>query len=256
MKILIAAGATKEYIDAIRFISNDSSGKMGIALLKEAIKRKHTVKFIYGSGSALTKRTIKKISDTDGVEKVINAITYAHFREAVLSEISDCEIFICPAAISDFTIERKNFKIKSDKEILLKLKPTEKLVKLAKQKFPDVFVVAFKAEYDVSDDALKNSAIEKLRAENLDMVVANDVAKSKFGSDRSDVFLISRNKIGHLKGSKRAIARKFFTSLRSEMFKNEVLNIAEAEIRTQAPSQEPALKAGALNHSATSAQIR
>ncbi|PKP58108.1 MAG: hypothetical protein CVT88_07875 [Candidatus Altiarchaeales archaeon HGW-Altiarchaeales-1] len=162
MKILIAAGATKEYIDAIRFISNDSSGKMGIALLKEAIKRKHTVKFIYGSGSALTKRTIKKISDTDGVEKVINAIT-------------------------------------------------------AKQKFPDVFVVAFKAEYDVSDDALKNSAIEKLRAENLDMVVANDVAKSKFGSDKAEVFLISKDEIRHVKGSKIAIAGEIFNFMEKEI---------------------------------------
>ncbi len=217
MKILIAAGATKEYIDAIRFISNDSSGKMGIALLKEAIKRKHTVKFIYGSGSALTKRTIKKISDTDGVEKVINAITYAHFREVVLSEISDCEIFICPAAISDWTVERKNFKIKSNSEILLKLKPTEKLVKLAKQKFPNVFVVAFKAEYDVSDNALKNSAIEKLRTENLDMVVANDVAKSKFGSDKAEVFLISKDEIRQVKGSKIAIAGEIFNFMEKEI---------------------------------------
>ncbi len=221
MKILIATGATKEYIDAIRFISNDSSGKMGIALLKEAIKRKHKVKFIYGSGSALTGKVIEKISDTEGVEKVINAITYDDFREVVLSEISDCEIFICPAAISDWTVEKKDFKIKSDGEILLKLKPTEKLVKLVKQKFPYVFVVAFKAEYNISDDALKNSAIEKLMNENLNMLIANDVALSKFGSDKIDVFLISRNttgnkieKIEHLKGSKTAIARKIFTSLR------------------------------------------
>ncbi|MDI6730202.1 MAG: phosphopantothenoylcysteine decarboxylase [Candidatus Altarchaeum sp.] len=229
MKILIAAGATKEYIDAIKFISNDSSGKMGIALLKEAIKRKHKVKFIYGSGSALTKKVIEKISDMGGVEKVIGAITYDDFKKAVLSEISDCEIFICPAAISDWTVEKKNFKIKSNSEILLKLKPTEKIVKLAKQKFPYVFVVAFKAEYNISDDALKNSAIEKLMNENLNMIVANDVAWSKFGSDKGDVFLISRNatrnkieKIEHLKGSKRTIARKIFISLRSEIFKNEV----------------------------------
>lgn len=229
MKILIAAGATKEYIDAIRFISNDSSGKMGIALLKEAIKRRHKVKFIYGSGSALTEKVIEKISDTEGVEKVINAITYDNFKKSVLNEISDCMVFICPAAISDWTVEKKDFKIKSNSEILLKLKPTEKLVKLAKQKFPDVFVVGFKAEYNISDDALKNSAIEKLMNENLNMVVANDVALSKFGSDKSDVFLISRNttgnkieKIEHLKGSKTAIAGKIFTSLRSEMFKNEV----------------------------------
>ncbi len=210
MKILIAAGATKEYIDAIRFISNDSSGKMGIALLKEAIKRKHKVKFIYGSGSALTKKVIEKISDTEGVEKVINAITYDNFREVVLSEISDCEIFICPAAISDFTVEKKNFKITSNNEILLKLKPTEKIVKLVKEKFTDVFVVAFKAEYNLSADGLKNKATEKLKKENLDMLIANDVALSKFGCDKSDVFLINREEIEHIKDTKQKIAKRIF----------------------------------------------
>lgn len=242
MKILIAAGATREYIDAIRFISNDSSGKMGIALLKEAIKRRYKVKFIYGSGSALNEKAIEKILGTDGVEKVINAVTYNNFKDAVLSEVTDCWIFICPAAISDFTVEKKNFKIKSDKEILLKLKPAEKIVGLAKEKFPNVFVVAFKAEYNVSDDELKKKAVEKLNREGLDMLIANDMAKSKFGSDRSGVFLISKDnndKILHIEGSKQTIAGKIF---------------AEVEIRTQAPSQEPALKAGALNHSATSAQ--
>ncbi|OQX19040.1 MAG: hypothetical protein BWK75_06055 [Candidatus Altiarchaeales archaeon A3] len=224
MKILIAAGATKEYIDAIRFISNDSSGKMGIALLKEALnrKQKHTVKFIYGSGKALSEKAIEKISKTNGIEKVVNAVTYTHFKDAVLREIADCQIFLCPAAISDFTVEKKNFKIKSGGEILLKLKPAEKIVRLAKEKFPDVFVVAFKAEYNVSNDELKKKAVEKLNREGIDMIIANDVGKNKFGSDNTSVFLISRNKILHLKGSKRIIARKIFTSLRSEMFKNEV----------------------------------
>lgn len=210
MKILIAAGATKEYIDAVRFISNDSSGKMGIALLKEAIRRNYKVKFIYGSGSALTKNVIKKISDTEGVEKVINATTYNDFRNAILREISDCEIFICPAAISDWTVEKKDFKIKSNSEILIKLKPAEKIVKLAKQKFPNVFVVAFKAEFNVSEDELRNSGVEKLRSENLDMVAANDLALSKFGSDKAEVFLISKQKIEHIKDNKQRIAKRIF----------------------------------------------
>lgn len=217
MKILIATGATKEYIDPIRFISNDSSGKMGIELLREAIKRGYKVKFIYGSGEALTKKFIEKISKN--VEKVINAITYDDFKKSILNEVSDCDVFICPAAISDFIVEKKNFKIKSNNEILLKLKPAEKIVKLVKQKFPNVFVVAFKAEYNISEDALKNSAFEIIK-ENLDMVVANDVALSKFGSNKASVLLISKNdedKILSIHGSKRKIARKIFDFIENKL---------------------------------------
>jgi len=210
MKILIAAGATKEYIDPIRFISNDSSGKMGIALLKEAISRKYKVKFIYGSGKALNERTIKNFSKVKGIEKIIHAVDYEDFRDNILREVYDCKIFLCPAAISDFTVEKKDFKIKSNDEILLKLKPAEKIVKLVKEKFPDVFVVAFKAEYNVSNDELKKAGIEKLKNENLDMVVANDVARSEFGSNKAGVVLIHKNKILNIKDSKRKIAKKIF----------------------------------------------
>lgn len=209
MRILIAAGATKEYIDAIRFISNDSSGKTGLALLKECLKRKHEVKFIYGSGKALSERVIAKISKEC---KTIHAVSYNDFKNNILKEAMDCDVFICPAAISDFTVETKNLKIKSNNEILIRLIPTEKIVKLVKEKFPKIFVVAFKAEYNLSKEELINAGIEKLKNENLDAVVANDVSKSKFGMDKAEMFLISKTnqdvKIEHLKSNKREIAKK------------------------------------------------
>lgn len=227
MKVLIAAGATKEYIDAIRFISNDSSGKTGLALLKECLKRKYIVKFIYGSGKALNERAIAKISKDNAV-KLIHAISYADFKNNILKEVSDCEVFICPAAISDFTVvseDTKNLKIKSDHEILIRLVPTEKIVKLVKEKFPKIFVVAFKAEYNVSEEELKKAGIEKLEKENLDLVVANDVSKSKFGENKADVFLISKDeseqnkriKIVHLKSNKKEIAKRILDFIESKI---------------------------------------
>lgn len=188
MNVLITLGPTREYIDPVRFISNESSGKMGIAIAKEALKRKHKVKIVHGKIGIPISQELPKIPCYE--------ITSAEdLKNKVIEEVKDCEIFICAAAISDFTVDKMETKIKSDKKLTLELKPTVKVTKLVKESFPEVFVVAFKAEYNVSSEELCASARNKLVSENLDLVVANDIMKHSFGSNETEIFIVDRKEI-------------------------------------------------------------
>jgi len=191
MKVLITLGPTREYIDPVRFISNESSGKMGAAIAKEALKRKHEIKIIHG-------KTCISIPDMFPDIPHYEITTTEEIKNKVIEEVKDCDLFICAAAISDFTFEKRQTKIKSDKETILKLKPTMKITKLVKESFPWVFVVGFKAEYNVSPDELCASARKKIFSENLDMVVANDVMKTPFGSNETEMFIITKKEISHI----------------------------------------------------------
>lgn len=185
MRILLTVGATQEPIDPVRFITNASSGKMGIAIAKGAIRKGHEITIIAGAVQVPVPENIK----------TIKVRTAKEMAEAAISELKDnYDIFISSAAISDYTIEPEKEKIKSGGELILKLKPTEKLTKIVKEKFPSVFVVAFKAEHDVSTEELIEISYAKLNKENLDLIIANDISEDVFGSDKNEVFIVDKDK--------------------------------------------------------------
>jgi phosphopantothenoylcysteine decarboxylase/phosphopantothenate--cysteine ligase len=119
------------------------------------------------------------------------------------------DVFVCAAAIADYTPKNPvSGKIKSGSELTLKLSPTEKLTRLAREAFPKLFIVGFKAEVNVSEDLLIKYARNKLVAEGLNIIVANDVGKHKFGSDETEViFLKGSNSYEKRGGSKKDIAK-------------------------------------------------
>lgn len=206
MKILITLGATQEPIDSVRFITNASSGKMGLALATEAVRRGHEIVLIAGSLQVPIPKNIKTINVRTAKE-----MTKAAISELKLKNNYDC--FIGTAAISDYTPTPETEKIKSGKdELILKLKPTEKLTKIVKKKFPDVFVFAFKAEYGVFEEELIKIAYAKLKKENLDLIIANDVSKDVFGSESNEVFIVDKDKnvVHAQRNLKRVIAKKIF----------------------------------------------
>jgi phosphopantothenoylcysteine decarboxylase/phosphopantothenate--cysteine ligase len=120
------------------------------------------------------------------------------------------DVFVCAAAIADYTPDEvAGGKIKSGRRLTLKLKPTRKLTKLARDSFKDLFVVGFKAEYNVSEDELTASAVRKLEGERLDLIVANDVGRNRFGSDETSVVFVKGSKaVGRKSGRKADVARK------------------------------------------------
>ncbi|HZC88142.1 MAG TPA: bifunctional phosphopantothenoylcysteine decarboxylase/phosphopantothenate--cysteine ligase CoaBC [Nitrososphaera sp.] len=206
-RLLVTAGSTIEYIDPIRVITNLSSGKMGIAIAQEAERMGGSVTLVYGHGSQEPPN-----------DNVIRVSTSEEMHKTVISELSSStkkyDIVIMAAAVADFTPRKK-----SDKKIdtragnvELSLVATRKLVDEVKKNSKNTFLVAFKADYKVSDSVLINKAYEKLQECSADLVVANDLGRKGIGasSDNNEVFIVGKdNEVLHLPlESKSSIARK------------------------------------------------
>lgn len=174
MQILITAGGTREYIDPVRFISNASSGKMGYALARAALKAGHKVTIITAPTSQ------KPPSEA----KLVNVETAAQMFDAVKKLFNRCDCLIMAAAVSDYTpTHPASTKIKkSGKFITIKLKPTTDILKWAgRHKKHSQIVVGFALE----DKAVRINAEKKLKDKNFDMIVANSPAA--IGADKSDI---------------------------------------------------------------------
>ena len=174
MRILITAGGTREYIDPVRFISNASSGRMGYALARAALKAGHKVTFI-------TAPTSQK---PPSAAKLVNVETTAQMFEAVKKHFSGCDCLIMAAAVADYTPARpaKHKVRKTGKPLTVELKPTVDILQWAgKHKKKDQIVIGFALE----DRNLRVRAEKKLNEKNLDMIVANTCAA--IGADKSTV---------------------------------------------------------------------
>ncbi len=211
MKILITAGPTREYIDEIRFVSNESSGRMGIEIAKEAAARGAEILLVNGKSSV-------KVPDYLNVKNVVST---EDFIKEIKYELgyNEYDLFICAAAISDYSpTEVIEGKISSDnvKELHISMRLTPKIIDVARQKNHKVFIVAFKAETNVSRSELIDRAFERLKKSNADMIVANDVGKGGVGAESrgfesrdNEVYIIDKEKhVSHVKHSKRYVASK------------------------------------------------
>ena len=141
MKVLITAGPTREAIDSVRFVSNRSSGRMGVELAKEAAARGAEVLLIAG-------KCMVKIPD---YIDTINVVSTEDFIRSVKDELSykDYNFFISAAAISDYKpVECIDGKISSAKveQLQVNMKLTPKIIDVARKKNYKTFIVAFKAE--------------------------------------------------------------------------------------------------------------
>lgn len=157
---------------------------MGLELAKEAYIRGADLTVIAGNVSV----RIPPLFD------VIRVKTTEDMASAVFDAVGDYDIFISTAAISDFKMsEFKDYKISSDNNLGIILKPTIKVLSKVKEINPDIFLVGFKAKYNVSREELVESAYKQIKSSKTDLVVANDVGASccNFGSDNNRVLMIS-----------------------------------------------------------------
>jgi len=173
LHFLITAGATREYIDPVRFISNASTGKMGYALARAAIKAGHKVTLVTG----LTQLHPPKEA------KVVNVETGAQMFDAVKKFFARCDCLIMAAAVADYTPAGKSkTKIKKGPgPFTLKLKPTPDIAKWAGRNKKKQIVVGFALE----DKSIRENAERKLKDKNLDMIIANTPAA--IGTDKTTV---------------------------------------------------------------------
>ena len=177
-KVLVTAGATREPIDPVRFISNASSGKMGYALARAARRRGAEVVLVSGP---------VHLADPPGVT-VKRVESSAEMRDEVLIHYPQSTVVMMAAAVSDFRpVLRRTGKIKKDTEpIALELERTPDILMEMGRNKDERFLVGFALE---TEDLVGN-ATEKLREKNLDIIVAN--GPEAIDSDTSRVTLIDR----------------------------------------------------------------
>ncbi|MDI6639200.1 MAG: bifunctional phosphopantothenoylcysteine decarboxylase/phosphopantothenate--cysteine ligase CoaBC [Methanocellales archaeon] len=200
-KLLITAGGTAEAIDPIRILTSRSSGKTGAELAREA--------YIRGADVTLVQRGYSPYSEIES----IYVESAQQMTDVVLKELKKgCDVLICTAAISDYTVDKSPSKIPSGKKLTLSLRPVPKLIQLVRENHPDLAMVGFKAETNVSTKELISRARSMMDEHKLDLVVANDVGKGGIGEDENEVYIIG-NEIMHVKGSKRSIAKKVIDAL-------------------------------------------
>jgi phosphopantothenate---cysteine ligase (CTP) len=195
-KIIVTGGPTREWIDPVRYISNASSGKMGIALAEAAFHKSKKTLFIHGpiENNLLANKKFKSIQ----VE------TTADLLNAVVKELTSECILIMAAAPADFQpVEKSQTKIKKEdgtNELLLRLKKNPDILKtIAEKKSGDaslkgVFVTGFAAETDNTE----NNALKKLASKNLDMICLNDVSQKDagFGTDTNRIIIYVKEQSG------------------------------------------------------------
>ncbi len=182
-QVVITAGPTREAIDPVRFISNHSTGKMGVALADEAFMRGANVTMILGKGATAIPGKSYKIVSVDSA---------AEMHEACLKYFSESAIFIMAAAVADYTpkeVSQQKIK-KKDGAPEISLKPTTDILsELGSIKKAGQILVGFALE---TNNELQH-AREKLVKKNLDLIVLNSLRDEGAG------FATSTNKISLIK---------------------------------------------------------
>ena len=207
-KVLITAGGTKERIDPVRYISNDSSGKMGYALAEDAVKKGAEVILI----SATTALPVPKGVKIEYVESARG------MQEKVLNHFSSVDIAIMVAAVSDYRVKepatQKIKKIDDEDEITLTLvKNPDILKQLGSLKKEGQTVIGFAAETHQVIEFAKQKLVKK----NADFIIANDVSDQSigFGTDMHQVTILSKTgeEILLPKVSKQLLAKEIWKNL-------------------------------------------
>jgi phosphopantothenoylcysteine decarboxylase/phosphopantothenate--cysteine ligase len=217
VRVLVTAGPTREYLDGFRFITNPSSGKMGVAVAKEVLRRGGEVTIVYGPGSAKPPLGVK----------VVPVETTDEMLDTVVEELegSRYDLAVFSAAAADFGPKKRDMvKTSSSLEnwrIDLVSKP--KIIDRVKKVTPEIFLIGFKAEYGVSDEELVKNAQTRMESGDMDLIVANDVARARvgFGHDTNEAFIIG------VDGSREHLAIR-----RKEEIASRLLTIAKSKMST------------------------
>ena len=209
MRVLVTAGGTHEPMDSVRFIGNRSSGKMGLAVAREALRLGAEVTVV--------------AANVDGSEPGVGWITVETVEELgaeVLERAGEADALVMAAAVSDFTpASPVREKIRRGEGLMsVELKATADILKGVREKYPDLFVVGFAATHGdpVAD------AREKLDSKGVNLVVGNDISRAGigFGADENEVYVVGRGGERFVpRASKFDVARVILDSMMAQMGK-------------------------------------
>lgn len=179
-KVLVTAGGTKERIDPVRFISNDSSGKMGHAIAVAALYQ----------GAEVTLVTASSLPVPCSI-RGIRVSSAQEMYEQVRENFDETDILVMAAAVSDYSpVNEEKQKMKKTEELTLKLKKNPDILKEMGSKKKKQFLIGFAAE----TEKLEEYATKKLHEKNADVIVANDISKKDrgFNVDENEVVLFTK----------------------------------------------------------------
>lgn len=209
LRVLVTAGGTHEPLDSVRFIGNRSSGKMGLALAREALRLGAEVTVVAANVAA--REPGVGWSDVETVEQL---------RDEVLGGAGIADALIMAAAVSDFTpasVAREKIR-RSQGVRSVELEPTPDVLKAVREQNPDLFVVGFAATHGdpVAD------AREKLEKKGVDIVVGNDISRQGlgFGAEENEVYVVTR-------GGERFVPRASKAEVAREILNDVLAGIKE-----------------------------
>lgn len=213
-RVLISAGGTYEAIDSIRGITNQSSGKMGLELAKEAYIRGAQVTLLVGE---------IKVNIPDIIYSKTVTST-AEMAQQIFDLVPEQDIFISAAAVADFSPKKVEVgKISSTNHLKLELEPTTKIIEQIKKINPKIFLVGFKAEFNVPKEEMLESSFRMMSKTGSDLVVVNDVSKEGvgFGSDLNQVILVDDDLEETPLISKKEISKLIFNRISKKLKRNK-----------------------------------
>jgi phosphopantothenoylcysteine decarboxylase / phosphopantothenate---cysteine ligase len=184
-RVLVTAGATREELDPVRFISNHSSGRMGFAVAEAALSRGAEVTIVAGATTARP----------PAGARTVRAFSAEEMRAAVMREVTGATLFIAAAAVADYRpAARDPQKMKkTGSGLTLTLEPTpDILAEVSRTRRDGLLVVGFAAE----TERVVENARDKLIRKNLDAIVANDLTQDGAGFDTETnvVTLLTRDR--------------------------------------------------------------
>jgi phosphopantothenoylcysteine decarboxylase/phosphopantothenate--cysteine ligase len=207
VRVLVSLGGTREPLDPVRYLGNRSSGRMGAAIVAEALAR----------GAEVTAVAAATTTDPPAGARVVRVETAQQLYDAVLADAGAQDVLVMAAAVADFRPKRvAEGKLKKDQgvpEVVLEPTP-DTLAELGRRRRPGQVLVGFAAE---TGDHLAG-ARRKLEAKHLDLVVLNHVegAHSAFGADDADAYLVDADTVEELpRTSKAAIAARLLDRVES-----------------------------------------
>ena len=208
--IMITSGPTRGYIDAVRYISNKSTGKLGATIANEFLRQGAFVTFVYGSDSVIPDITLL---DKDCARRLtlIEIETVDDLLSVIQEKLKDksFDAIVHAMAVLDYTPEKhSNGKIPSKKDkLVVTFVRTPKVITLIRKVWPHAFLIGFKLEVGLSREELIERAYASLIENGADLVVANN--QDEIVGDKHQAYLInSQKKVASRCETKQDIAKK------------------------------------------------
>ena len=202
--IIVTSGATSEEVDPVRVLTNRASGQTGREVARACYVRGASVTLIH-DGPELP------YADVRQVESAVEML------DATLDAARDADALVSAAAISDYTVEAEDEKIRSGRDdLVLELSPTPKLLDTVRGEFPELTIVGFKAETDPEDDdMLTEAARGPLERAALSFVVANDARV--MGKQETRTLIVRPDRYEPFEGSKAELGARVAEELDEEL---------------------------------------